>query len=87
MAGSEGHDDTALGGSGVEGAATPKAARVFSSTWGVLVLNLVCCLLWGSAFPCIKIGYRVFGIASGDTGSQLLFAGVLVVSVDPGSRS
>jgi hypothetical protein len=21
-----------------------------------------CCLLWGSAFPCIKIGYRLFDI-------------------------
>lgn len=34
-----------------------------------------CCFLWGSAFPSIKIGYELFGIASGDTGSQLLFAG------------
>ncbi len=32
--------------------------------------------LWGSAFPCIKIGYALFAIDSGDTASQLLFAGV-----------
>ncbi|MDO4305675.1 MAG: DMT family transporter [Eubacteriales bacterium] len=37
---------------------------------------MVCCLLWGSAFPCIKIGYRMFDIASSDTASQILFAGV-----------
>ena len=23
---------------------------------------LLCCLLWGSAFPCIKIGYRLFEV-------------------------
>lgn len=36
---------------------------------------LLCCALWGSAFPCIKIGYRMFEIASGDVASQILFAG------------
>ena len=36
---------------------------------------LLCCALWGSAFPCIKLGYRYFEIASGDTASQILFAG------------
>ena len=36
---------------------------------------LFCCLLWGSAFPCIKIGYRLFEVASGDYASQILFAG------------
>lgn len=36
---------------------------------------LLCCALWGSAFPCIKIGYKLFDIASTDTASQILFAG------------
>ncbi len=35
----------------------------------------ICCLLWGSAFPCVKIGYQLFQIDSQDTYSQLLFAG------------
>lgn len=39
----------------------------------VTALALLCCALWGSAFPCIKVGYRLFSIDS--TGSQLLFAG------------
>ena len=34
---------------------------------------LLCCALWGSAFPCVKIGYELLAIA--DTGSQILFAG------------
>lgn len=36
----------------------------------------LCCLLWGSAFPAIKIGYRLFEIESSDTASIILFAGV-----------
>ena len=34
---------------------------------------LLCCLLWGSAFPCIKIGYRLFEVDAADTASQILF--------------
>lgn len=41
----------------------------------VWFLAMICCLLWGSAFPCIKIGYKMFHIASADASSQLLFAG------------
>lgn len=41
----------------------------------VCLLALICCLLWGSAFPCIKIGYELFHIPSDSIGSQLLFAG------------
>lgn len=47
-----------------------------TSTTGVLLGCLVCCALWGSAFPCIKIGYALFSVASTDTASQMLFAGV-----------
>nr|WP_330387788.1 DMT family transporter [Anaerobium acetethylicum] len=36
---------------------------------------LICCALWGSAFPSIKIGYGMLQILPGDTGSQILFAG------------
>lgn len=37
---------------------------------------LICCALWGSAFPFIKIGYRLFEIPATDTGTQILFAGM-----------
>ncbi|MGN0203295.1 MAG: DMT family transporter [Coprococcus sp.] len=36
---------------------------------------MLCCALWGSAFPFVKIGYRLFNIVSEDTASQILFAG------------
>lgn len=42
----------------------------------VIPLTLLCCFLWGSAFPCIKIGYKLFDIVSDDSASQLLFAGI-----------
>lgn len=42
----------------------------------VVFLAMICCLLWGSAFPCIKIGYQLFQIASADTATQILFAGI-----------
>jgi len=44
-------------------------------TWVVCLLAMVCCALWGSAFPCIKVGYRLFQIDSADTATQILFAG------------
>lgn len=43
---------------------------------GLILGCLVCCALWGSAFPCIKIGYGLFGIPAHDSASQLLFAGL-----------
>lgn len=42
----------------------------------VFLLAIGYCLLGGSAFPMIKIGYRLFEISSGDTFSILLFAGI-----------
>ena len=39
----------------------------------IALLALLCCALWGSAFPCIKIGYEWFDIQG--AGSQILFAG------------
>lgn len=42
----------------------------------VFLLAMLCCLLWGSAFPCIKLGCRFLHIASDDTFSQILYAGL-----------
>lgn len=43
---------------------------------GLWITACVCCLLWGSAFPAIPIGYRLFSISSDDTMSIILFAGL-----------
>lgn len=42
----------------------------------VCILATICCMLWGSAFPAIKLGYQYFSISSDAVGSQLLFAGM-----------
>lgn len=43
---------------------------------GIGLLVCLCCLLWGSATPAIKIGYEWFDIGAGDVASRILFAGV-----------
>ena len=37
---------------------------------------LLCCFLWGSAFPGIKIGYELWDISGSDTWRIMRFAGV-----------
>lgn len=48
---------------------------VFTRPRFVFLLASLCCLLWGSAYPAIKIGYALLGIARDDVASQLVFAG------------
>ncbi len=48
----------------------------FQKTLVVWAGALICCLLWGSAFPCIKIGYALTGIESNETACQILYAGM-----------
>ena len=42
----------------------------------VIALAILCNALWGSAIPFINLGYRYFNIPSGETQTQILFAGV-----------
>ena len=42
---------------------------------GLILGCLISCGLWGSAYPCVKIGYELFGIAGSDVASRLVFAG------------
>ena len=42
----------------------------------VISLATICDLLWGSAFPFIKLGYKVFMIPASETATQILFAGI-----------
>ena len=52
---------------------TAKREAFFQRPGVVAGLALLCCALWGSAFPCVKIGYRLLEIRG--AGSQILFAG------------
>ncbi|MBD5632210.1 MAG: DMT family transporter [Clostridia bacterium] len=49
--------------------------RFFTKPWVVCICAIFCCLLWGSAFPCVKIGYKLFEIDSESVPSLMLFAG------------
>ena len=51
------------------------SSAFFTNRKVVFLLASLCCLLWGSAYPAIKNGYALFGIAPGDIPSQLVFAG------------
>lgn len=42
----------------------------------ICLLAVFCCLLWGSAFPAVKIGYGLLSISSTDMAEQLIFAGL-----------
>ena len=50
--------------------------KIFGTPVFAVLLAIFCNVLWGSAFPFIKLGYRLFAIETGDTASILCFAGV-----------
>lgn len=41
-----------------------------------MLIAAFCCILWGSAFPIIKIGYEYWGIAGSDTMGIIEYAGL-----------
>lgn len=49
--------------------------KYFTKRWIVIFLAIFCNILWGSAFPFVKIGYRQFQIGNA-TADQILFAGI-----------
>ena len=53
-----------------------KLDRIFGTPALAVLLAIFCNCLWGSAFPFIKMGYRLFSIDAADTPSILCFAGI-----------
>lgn len=49
--------------------------KFFSKTYIVCITAIFCCILWGSAFPCVKIGYKLFSVDTESAPSLMLFAG------------
>ncbi len=49
---------------------------ILTKPQNVILLSIISCFLWGSAFPFIKLGYRVFNIGQNDTYEKILFAGI-----------
>lgn len=57
------------------GASQLNSHPFFTNRKVVFSLAILCCLLWGSAYPAIKGGYALFNIAADDVPSKLVFAG------------
>lgn len=53
-----------------------EAEKFFSKNYVVVIGALICCMLWGSAFPCVKVGYGLFGADTSSYSSLILFAGI-----------
>lgn len=53
-----------------------KTEKYITKTPVISLIAGICSFLWGSAFPCIKIGYELFSISSENTATQILFAGI-----------
>lgn len=47
--------------------------KFYTNRRNIVILATLCCILWGSAYPSIKVGYSLFNI--NDIGSKLVFAG------------
>lgn len=50
--------------------------KIIKNSFFVPPIAILCTLLWGSAYPCIKTGYELFSITANDIGSKLVFAGI-----------
>ena len=49
---------------------------IYTNRRNIVLLATLCCFLWGSAYPCIKIGYELFNIPTNDITSKFVFAGI-----------
>ena len=49
--------------------------RFYTNRRNIVLLAILCCALWGSAFPCVKVEYSMFKIAQEDIASKLILAG------------
>ena len=47
----------------------------FTKKKNILILAIFCTLLWGSAYPALKIGYELFAIDTADVFGKIAFAG------------
>ena len=55
----------------------------FGNPAAAVGMAVVCNVLWGSAFPFIKMGYRLFAIDATDTASIMCFAGLSGPAIRP----
>lgn len=49
--------------------------KFYTKKSNIVLLAILCCVLWGSAYPAVKCGYEFFNIAAEDIATKLIFAG------------
>ena len=54
---------------------TDQNKNFFQKSINIIICCIFCTSLWGSAFPCVKLGYELFNISVDDIFSKILFAG------------
>ena len=52
-----------------------KKNKLFTNVWFVSLAAILCCALWGSATPFIKLGYKLMR-PEATVASTILFAGI-----------
>lgn len=52
-----------------------KTDSILTNKVVVGLLASLCCIFWGSTFPCTKMGYALLQVGSGDSAAQLLISG------------
>jgi drug/metabolite transporter (DMT)-like permease len=55
---------------------TKMQMKWFTNSIVVCIMASICCALWGSAFPCVKIGYQMLAITPDEINAQILYAGM-----------
>ncbi|MFC7393964.1 DMT family transporter [Scopulibacillus cellulosilyticus] len=55
----------------------PKNFKAFlTKRYWVIIIAVFCSILWGSAFPAVKVSYHVLGISENNLLAQIVFAGM-----------
>ncbi len=49
--------------------------KFYTNRKNIVLLATLCCILWGSAYPSVKVGYSLFNMSENYVGSKLIFAG------------
>ncbi len=52
-----------------------KKNKIMTNSFFIALIAVLCTMLWGTAFPAIKIGYELFRINTEDIPAKLIFAG------------
>ena len=53
-----------------------KVQGIFQNKWSVIAIAIFCSILWGSAFPVLKVSYIELQMAPDDVIAKIVFAGI-----------